>query len=231
MANSTSCRWILALGAAIVVAGCTVPEESTTAPAGPEPARIEYDDSWWQDEYGQMVSTLDLTLDQEDALRTAFEERDRALAEWLNGPEGQKLYAQEERLKDAVNARDLRAVRDVTRGGPNMRVAFGKQIEAADQRILDVLTEDQQQTWQGHLLAEKFLELSAPVQLSFEQQTQIRFQAPRMYAGMLARSEPNPQAAGFLALEKWAEANVFTPEQRAAYAVVKSENPLRSLTQ
>ncbi len=50
-----------------------------------------------------------------------------------------------------------------------------------------------------------------------------------MIAVQQTAREPNPAAAGFLALEKKVESAVLTAEQRAAYEEVKKKNPLRSL--
>ena len=63
--------------------------------------------------------------------------------------------------------------------------------------------------------------------LNKEQINQIQVAAVTVVES--AMNEKNPEAVGFLTLEKTAESQVLTPGQRTAYQVEKKKNPMRSL--
>lgn len=216
-----------------LLAGCAeAPQEAAveSQPAPPEASRSvpRPAEPFWQAEYEEMVAATSMPPSQQETLRQAFVQSYGELERAMAGEEGEKLVAEEQALREAAESRDLAAVRRITRQDKTQRQAFREKIGAKEDEILAVLTPAQHLQWDAHRISKELISLAGPG-LSEEQKGGIRGQAASFLQGAANRGEPNPMAAAFMDMEQWAEANVFTPEQRAAYQSVKQRHPLRSL--
>lgn len=209
--------WMVACGA-----GGGVPPEEAAA------ARSELE-ATWQAEYDAMAAAVPLSADEASKLEQAFESFHADLAAWLDGPEGQRLMALEAEMKAAARGKDLAGVRAATGEARPLRDTFEQKIKAGQQALLDALTPENRARWKGHKLAAHLLELMEPLELSPQQRSAIESNAAAALAQAEARGEANPPAAAFLELERWAETQVLSPDQRSAYEGIKKGAPLRSL--
>ena len=220
----------LALMALTVLLGCVKARQETqpATPAEASQAIVRETSPPWHEEYEEMVQALALPPSQQEALRAAFERTYGEFEEALSGEEGAKLVAEEKALRRAAEARDLAGVRRITRQKKTQRQAVQERIESGKEHILAVLRPEQRLQWDAHRISQELIALAGPG-LSQQQAAAIRNQAPSVLHAASQRREPNPMAAAFLALEQWAENNVFTAPQRQAYQDVKKRHPLRSL--
>lgn len=183
----------------------------------------------WEDELYDMVHALDLTIAEEDAVRAAYEQRDADVRAFMESERGRQLSDDEAALAEAARAGNLSKVREITGRAGGDRDALRQIIRDGKRRIREALPEDKRVAWDAYQVSAELLELMEPLGLDLDQQLKIEDQAVVSMEAALARNEPNPMAAAFLSIEKWAENAVLTPTQRRAYTDVKQENPLRSL--
>ena len=221
---------LLILVALMTVSGCgNAPQETPpAAPADASQAPAREAPPPWHEEYEEMVQVLALPSTQQQALRAAFETSYGEFEEALSGEQGAKLVAEEQALRRAAEARDLAAVRRITGQKKTQRQAAREMVQSGKEQVLAVLQPEQRLQWDAHRISRELIALAGPG-LSPEQQAAIRNQAPTVLYAASQRREPNPMAAGFLALEQWAENNVFTGPQRQAYQDMKKRHPVRSL--
>jgi len=180
--------------------------------------------------YNDMVRVLNLDPGAMDALQMAFAERDEAVEQWLSGEKGQRLIQVEAEMVAAVEARNLEEVKRCTAAGRPLREEMCQLIEDHEAAILNTLTPDQQVAWQGYEVANKMLVLMTPLNLEIDQVQTIEGAGMPAVVQAMNQGQPNPKAAAFLALERWAEESVLYPEQREAYQDIKADHKLRSLS-
>lgn len=212
----------------LVLMGCMEAKEEAAAPApvqnaapaGPPP---------WQDDYEEMVSVLALSPTEQDEVKKTFEQGYAAFEARLVGEEGQDLMAEEAKLREAVENKDLSSVRSITRRAAPKRQAMVAGVKQIKIDVLNTLSPEKQHYWNSHLISKELLTLAAPLALSGEQEYALREQAQQALYAAQQRNEVNPMAAAFLQLEAWAEEMVFSAQQYTAYQDVKQANPMRSL--
>jgi hypothetical protein len=200
--------------------------DSTTSesPAGDQDSSSSARD--WKAEFEEMVSTLELNDQEAAKLKQAFEKREGALAAWFN-EKGAQLKELEKEMLAAARNRDLPGVRDLKEKAQPLRDELRKTAETLEASIRAALPESRRVEWEAHRLAKRLIGLMESLKLSAEQVATIDFKAAE--ALKFAAGEKNPQAAGFLKLERDVEQSVLTPEQREPYQAIKKKNPLRSL--
>jgi hypothetical protein len=180
----------------------------------------------WTTEYEEMATALDLADDEADALREAFVTRDRVISAWL-ADDGVRLEELEGEMATAAKAHDLAGVQQIIAQAKPLRDTLRELIQTHQDAIRRTLSDENQVRWAAHGLAERLLELMQPIALTDAQAAQVREQA--LAAARETAGEPNPSAAGYLRLERAAESQILTDEQRRAFETVKQKNPLRSL--
>jgi hypothetical protein len=194
---------------------------------GDAPARLAVADDWTAD-YNQMVETLKLSPEDSGRLKSAFETRQQAIVDWMSA-NGDRLSDLEGEMAAAARARNLSEVDRIKSQAQPLRDELRGLIAARQQAVREALSPPQRAAWEGHQLAERILKLMTTLSLSADQVAAIRQEA--VAAARAAATETNPQAAGFLQLERGVEARVLTAQQRTAYEGIKKKNPLRSLRQ
>lgn len=177
-----------------------------------------------------MVDVLALNESEAENLRWAFEDRDYAVAEYMESAEGRELVAEEASLRDAVNSRDLGGVRRITDSASDKRDRLREIVAEGNEGIRMALPESKRREWDAYRISSKLLSFAEPLGLTVEQELQIEEHAFTCIDAARAANKPNPMAAAFLALEKWSENTVLSPQQRSAYEEAKKSNPLRSLS-
>ncbi len=177
-------------------------------------------------EYAEMTAVLQLPEQEAARLKAAFDARDAAFSAW-SAEKLKKLNELEAQMMRAARARDLSEVDRIKKQAEPLRDEMRALHKAHQETILEVLSPEQRLDWQGHKLSRRLLELMEPLALTDDQKGQIRKQARAAYQD--AAGTPNPDAAGFLALEKSVERSVLAPQQQAAYQAIKKKHPLRSL--
>ena len=176
-----------------------------------------------------MVAVLELTPDEAWELKEAFDARTQKLTEWLNGPEGQALYAEQEALSKAVEDRDVQGVRAITRKATTERDKFQALIDSTEEDIRIALTRDQRIQWDAHRLTTKMFEVLADVPLTEFQKHAIREWAPTHVEMAMRGREPNPIASAYVSLEKEITNRLLTDDQRPAFEAANKKNPMRTL--
>jgi hypothetical protein len=203
-------------------------DEIDSAPDSSDPVTLRSDTDW-ESQHTEMVSILALNPTDAQRLRTVFQARETELGGWIRGDRGAKLVELETALRAAATNSELTETRKFIAQATPLRREFEALAEGHETNILNALTPAQQNQWQGHQLAQKLLDLMAPLNLDPTQQEQIRAAATQAIAQAKQQQQPNPPAAAFLELEKWAEDNILNGNQRQAYAPIKQKNALRSL--
>ncbi|MCK5805472.1 MAG: hypothetical protein KAI66_21755 [Lentisphaeria bacterium] len=183
----------------------------------------------WESEYDKMVSAIGLNQDESQCVRAAFEVREAEVGKWLKGERGVRLRQLEGEMKVAAKGGDLAETRRIISEAGGLRQELRKLLDSHQAKIMGSLTPEQQTHWCGHEIAEKLLDLMAPLKLDPEQQKRIREVAPRVVAKATRTGQANPRAAAYLELEKGVEIKVLTDVQREAYKGLKKTAPLRSL--
>ena len=176
-----------------------------------------------------MIRVLGLNASEALRLGQAFDARYEAIEQFLSGEAGQRLITLEAELRVAAQAKDLAAVQRVIDEAQPLRDAFCQRIEEQEVALYDVLTPAQATHWQGYEVAVRLLETMGPVKLSAEQMVAISEAGPPAFYRAQEAGEVNPKAAAFLQLERWAESDVLSPEQRDTYEAIKGTKGLRSL--
>lgn len=211
-----------------ILAACSQPvdDEPTALDASIEQAKEGLLPEW-EAELDEMTRALALTPAEQAPVRAAFEARQDEIVAWFDGPEGSKLLEEEAALREATAEKDLQKVRSLTKTAGPRRRAIENIIKRGDAAVLQALPPAKQDSWRGYELSQALLELMQPLNLTAEQQSSIADNSAAAYQS--AANTPNPMAAGYLELEKWVEAEVLTPDQRAAFQPIKDQNKLRTL--
>lgn len=190
-------------------------------PEVPKAAEID-----WAAEYERMTSALELSEDEEAALRSAFQAREQAVADWMQST-GAQLTQLEREMAAAAKDRDLREVQRTTMEARPLRDELRTLIESHQAAILAALSPANRLDWAAYELAERLLNLMEPLDLTPLQVEKIRDESRS--AVQASSEESNPSAAGFLKLEQTVEADVLAEDQRREFAAIKQKNPMRSL--
>ena len=227
---------VLILAVAMTAVSCTSKNSDRPASNAPAAAESETDAKGaedaapprgdWTAEYDAMSVALELSEDEQAALRAAFLAREEEVSAWMSG-KGVQLVELEKKMSDAAKAQDLAGVRQATSQAKPLRSELRELIKSHQEAIVNALSADNQHNWAAHELAQRLCELMEPLELTEEQISQIH--AESHSAVQASVNETNPSAAGFLKLEQAAEAGVLTLEQRQAYGEMKRQNPMRSL--
>lgn len=178
------------------------------------------------DEYAEMEAALPLSDEEVASLKAAFDARETAISSWIQ-TNGATLEQLEKQMATAARSRDLAGVTSATAEATPLRNELRELIETHKNSILGVLSVENATAWSAHRLSQRVLDSMKALDLNKEQIYQI--QAAAVTVVESAMNEINPEAAGFLTLEKTAESQVLTPDQRTAYQVEKKKNPMRSL--
>jgi hypothetical protein len=225
---SLSMPHVLAALVLVAIAACSGDDDGPAAQPASEAASANTstysDDS--RAKHDEILKILEPSTEEARRLEAVFQARERVLTGWLKA-NGDKLTELEQQLAAAARERDLAEVQRIKSLAQPLRDEFRNLIETHDRAVVDALDPQQRIKWAGHLLACRLLELMTSLNLSAEQTSAIRAEAVRV--AQAAGGEPNPQAAGFLQLERLAESRVLTPDQARAYEVIKKWNRLRSL--
>ncbi len=180
----------------------------------------------WKIVFAEMQQVLELSNDESEKLKQTFEHQVNLLKQWYD-ENGAKIAEGDRQIRDAARDRNLAAVRKIQQEVGAVKRKGMAMHAAMDAAVLQALSESHRHRWLGHRLAARFLQLTEPLKLSDEQKTQINQLA--IDAAKQTSSTPNPQAAGFLELEKKAEAQVLNATQKSDYAAIKKRNKMRSL--
>jgi hypothetical protein len=205
------------------------PADSAEAQAESEAGRQKLE-AEWQAQYDDMTIRLSLSPAESDALRAAFDNMQSELTAWMEGENGKRLIELEGRIATATRNSDLAGVQSAIREATPLRESFRAQIDAHGENLLNAMSPDNRATWEALRLSDHLIELMEPLNLRQDQIAAIENNAGPALQQAKGRGEPNPPAAAFLELEKWVEANVLDAQQRDAYAAVKADRPMRSLS-
>lgn len=234
-------RALLVLLLALVASSCTPEQASPPADAaasGDQAAKDgKADDAAdaaaenkakrdWKSEYKLMDAALELADEEANALQTALRAGDEAVAQW-QAEKGAKLSELMRQMRAAAIARDLPGMQKFKAQAEPLRNEFRALVAQQLANIHDALSPENRHRWEGHLLAERVIEMMQPLELNAEQIAEIRKRA--VTVAKAASGEINPQAAGYLILEKSVEASVLSPIQRKAFEAVKKKHWGRSL--
>ena len=199
------------------------PETDSDNHQSDNPARGKND---WSVEYANMESALLLSDEEASRLKDAFETRQTEVSSWL-AVNGAKLESLEKQMAAAAKSRDLRGVKNATAEATPLRNDLRDLVATHKDAIVAALSAENQTIWSAHQLSQRILESMTALALTEEQIKQIRTEAVKTV--QTTTREPNPEAAGFLKLEKTVESRFLTADQRTAYEEEKKNNPFRSL--
>jgi hypothetical protein len=191
-------------------------DESNSGPGAPD----------WTDEFVEMQSTLSISDEESAKVQAAFEAREAEVSAWM-ATHGAKLKELEKTMRAAAKSRNLAGVRNATSKAKPLRDALRNLIATHTKTIPAALSEDNQSAWSAYQLSQRVLDAMDQLNLAPEQIEQIEAESHSVIQS--AANERNPEAAGFLALEKFAETKVLTKDQTDSYESVKNKSPLRLL--
>lgn len=217
-------RWTIVTILAVMSAGCTSEPDDKLAdenPASPK-ARLG-------EEFDDLALVLKLSDEESKAFQLNLSKHNDALRAWVEGEKGQRLIALEAEIRIKSTEKDLAGLRSVIGQATPLRNEIGRLIESSREELLDSLGFSRRCIWEGDRVATALLELIAPLALDTAQESLIHQGAQHLIVQAHGDNEPNPKAATFLELEKMAEQDVLTPEQREAYQAIKKQHPMRSL--
>ena len=180
----------------------------------------------WTAEYDEMAAAVELSDEEDAALKEAFLTREEVVGGWLTS-KGVRLRELEQELKSAARARDLRAIQRIKTEATPLRTELRDLIETHQADIRAALTPDNQLVWAAHELAERVLKIMEPLKLTAEQAALVR--EASITSAQAKADEPNPSAAGYMHLERSVEESVLTPEQRGRFEPIKKKKAMRSL--
>ncbi len=183
-------------------------------------------DPGWENEFDMMASNLQLSDDESARLREAFEVREIEISEW-KATQGTRLESMEKRMLQAAKSRDLSGVRSAKSKAEPLRDELRALIDKHQDAIECALSADSLAAWAAFQLTTRLTDLMQELSLTPAQIEQIRSAAATVVEN--SSHEDNPQAAGFLALEREVESQILTAEQKVAYETIKKKNPMRSL--
>lgn len=224
---------VLVCACLLLSTGCRPPstppavskDESKAAdPGAADVAAAGKDD--WKKEFARMQAELELSDAEDGALQVAFEAREADVSAWM-AEKGPQLESLESKMKSAARSKDLTGVRKAIAQAKPLREELRAIMNKAQEAIPAVLSDANQTAWKVVLLRDRLLELMEPLQLTAEQVQQIHTETEAVVPR--AAGEVNPEAAGFLNLEKVVESRILTPSQKTAYEPIKKKKPMRSL--
>ncbi|MCH2210232.1 MAG: hypothetical protein MK110_02950 [Fuerstiella sp.] len=178
------------------------------------------------DEYAEMEAVLPLSNKEVNTLKAAFQMRQAAVSSWMES-NGATLAQLEKQMAAAARSRNLAGVRRAKAEATPLRNELRELIDTHEQSILRALSVENATAWNAHQLSQRVLDSMKTLDLNKEQIGQIQIAAVTVVESVM--NKKNPDAAGFLMLEKTAESQVLTSAQRAAYQVEKKKSPLRLL--
>ncbi|MCH2201037.1 MAG: hypothetical protein MK102_03640 [Fuerstiella sp.] len=178
------------------------------------------------DEYAEMEAALPLSNEEVATLKSAFQTRQTAISSWMEA-NGDTLEQLEKQMAAAARSRNLAGLRKAKAEATPLRNELRDLIEAHEKSILGALSIENATAWNAHRLSQRVLSSMKPLDLNKEQISQIQIAAVTVVESVM--NKKNPEAAGFLALEKTAESQVLTSDQRTAYQMEKKKSPMRSL--
>ena len=199
-------------------------DSSSSSSSGDQPwSGKSLDD--WKIVFAEMQEVLDLADDEEQRLQATFEEHVEKLQAWYreHGPsiaKGDREAMQAAKNKDLAT---LRKIKDETGPRKQQAMAMHKQM---DTDVRNALSDTNRIHWLGHRLSTRFFALAEPLELTDEQQTQIRELA--IEAAKRVDNHATPQSAGLVELEKKVEAKTLNKDQRTQYDEIKDNNKLRN---
>ncbi len=92
-------------------------------------------------------------------------------------------------------------------------------ITELDNEIRSNFTPEQLNLWDGHTVVERLIGELRDAELTNEQISAIRQQAPREFEIATRAADPFPRATSYVALKKWAEAHVLSPRTTRYYQI------------
>jgi len=180
----------------------------------------------WKNVFAEMTDVLQLDPAQQERLKSTFEEHVTRLKAWYE-QHGATIARADRQAIQAARNRDLATIRKLKEEVTPRREEVARMHQEMDRAIDMALDEDKRFRWQGHRLAARLFELCEDFEWSEGQKERITELA--VEAAKRVQSTPNPQAAGFIELEKRVEREVFNQQQRTEYQEIKDANKLRTL--
>jgi len=154
--------------------------------------------------YAIMVSTLNLSEEQQAKLKAVLEAREAALKEWDAGEKGQKLAELAKKTDDAEARKEARPLREERQ---KLELSFKP-------KVMEILTPEQKVKWEGQLLYTQMMARFKKVEPTEEQTGKIRALCDE--AGKAAGEAADEQTAKKVRddLAEKITSDVLTAEQR-----------------
>ncbi len=105
--------------------------------------------------FGAMAKILELTEDQQAAMKKAFAESKKAMAAWMKGEEGQKLKELMTQLKEAKKANQTEDIKPLMAQIKELSKARQEIMAGAKTAALDILTPEQKAKWDEYLASKR----------------------------------------------------------------------------
>jgi Spy/CpxP family protein refolding chaperone len=102
-----------------------------------------------------MAKVLDLTPDQQAAMKDAMVESKKAMSAWMKGEEGQKLKELMTQLKEAKKAGQTDDVKGLMAEVKELSKARQQIMAGAKAAVMDVLTDEQKAKWKEYIASKK----------------------------------------------------------------------------
>jgi len=180
----------------------------------------------WKNVFAEMKAVLDLDAAEQEKIESTYRHHVSSIQAWYQ-EHGQTIAQSDAEALDAIESRDVNRLKRLTKKITPLRNEVMKMHTAMDKAVLDAFTEKTRFRWQGYRLASRLFQLCKKIDLNEQQRKQIVELGAS--AAEWVKAKTNPQAAGFMELEKRVEAQVFTATQLQNYAEIKDKNKLRSL--
>lgn len=104
---------------------------------------------------GEMAKVLELTEDQQAAMKDAMAESKKAMGAWMKGEEGQKLKELMTQIKEAKKANQTEDVKALMAQVKELSKARQKIMADAKAAVMEVLTDEQKAKWKEYLASKK----------------------------------------------------------------------------
>ena len=104
---------------------------------------------------GVMAKILELTEDQQAAIKDAMAESKKAMGAWMKGEDGQKLKELMTQLKEAKKANQTEDVKALMGQIKELSKARQQIMAGAKTAVLDILTDEQKAKWDEYIASKK----------------------------------------------------------------------------
>jgi len=180
----------------------------------------------WKTEFAIMNRVLQLSDEESRHLQSAFMAREKEITRWKN-ENGARLQQLEAQMRSAARSKEPAGVRTATSQATPLRNELRELVADHAEKIDSILTRQNQLAWSAHLLSERVIDLMKDVSLTSRQIDQINAQA--VLAVQDSAKQKNPEAFGYLELERFAESKILTADQLSVWEPIRKKHPMRSL--